>query len=338
MNSDKVFSLEHLRADPRMVEELYAHDKISPEARAYALDYLSSANQWGLWCSRVLLAIGSTLVLSGLIYFFAFNWSKIPPLIKLSSIQLGIVGCLIFTYFYTLKRLIGQNFLFCASFLVGVFMAVFGQIYQTGADAYKLFMMWSLMIFGWILISNFSPLWILWLAVTNLFIILWWDQGALPDHSMKYMVFIYLVILNSALLSLREYFAGDKDKFWMQQPWVRGVLVLAVLIPMAFPIIILIMNPSSNFSIIASAGLGLLGHTVMYSLYRYQRPNIKALAATILSLCIIAEVLALKVIAELPGMSDILMFLVMAVATLTIFSVTAIYLRKLMDILEVDHA
>jgi uncharacterized membrane protein len=97
----------------------------------------------------MLLVLGVSLITAGIIYFFAFNWLKIPPMIKLYSIQAGIIGCVGAAYYYSLQNTIGQICLLVASALMGVFMAVFGQIYQTGADAYQLFMMWSILpLFG----------------------------------------------------------------------------------------------------------------------------------------------------------------------------------------------
>ena len=65
---------------------------------------------------------------------------------KLGSVQLAIFGCLGAAYFQNLQQLPGKVLLLGASVLIGVFLAVFGQVYQTGADAYNLFTMWALLI------------------------------------------------------------------------------------------------------------------------------------------------------------------------------------------------
>ncbi|MBC8290414.1 MAG: DUF2157 domain-containing protein, partial [Planctomycetes bacterium] len=46
----------------------------------------------------------------------------------------------------------------------GVFLAVFGQVYQTGADEWLLFAGWAGLILPWTALSRFEALWILWLA------------------------------------------------------------------------------------------------------------------------------------------------------------------------------
>ncbi len=320
------------------MEELYAHGKITHEAKEYALDVLYPADKWGVWTSRLLLAIGSALVLCGIVYFFAFNWAKITPLVKLSSLQIGMVACLIGAYLYSLKRMSGQILLLSASVLTGVFMAVFGQIYQTGADAYQLFMMWSLLTLGWTLISNFAPQWIFWLAITNTFLVLWWDQGVLPERDMEYMIYTYLAVLNGGALALREYFVTDKAKEWLQPRWIRVLLTIAVLLPMLIPIVVWVVEPSRvTPSITTSAIIGLVGHGLMYAFYRYRMQDMWSLAAIALSVCIIVEAAGLKMLAEMFDSVEFFMFLLMGGMTLGIFTVAVIYLRKLIDVFEVDH-
>ena len=133
--ADKSRELEAIPANRKLVEQLYSQAQIGRAARDYALDYLYPRKLWGLWASRLLLALGVSLVLAGIIYFFAFNWARIDPLVKLMAIQVGMVGCLTGAYYYSLSSLYGRTLLLSASVLIGIFLAVFGQIYQTGADS-----------------------------------------------------------------------------------------------------------------------------------------------------------------------------------------------------------
>ncbi len=58
--------------------------------------------------------------------------------------------------------------------LVGALLALVGQIYQTGADTFELFAAWGLAILPWALVGRLSALWILWLAIANLAIVLYY--------------------------------------------------------------------------------------------------------------------------------------------------------------------
>lgn len=284
-------SLEQRPADLKLVESLYLRGKITAEARVYALSLLYPRRQWGIWIARLLVIIGTALVLSGLVYFFAFNWTKISPAVKLTTLQLAMISCLGAAYFYSLHRVTGQIFLLSATVLVGVFLAVFGQIYQTGADAYQLFMTWSLLTFGWTLISNFIAQWMLWLVVTNTFLILWWQQAALPTREMQFMISTYLIFFNGAVLALREYALVKKSHLWLKSYWIRRLLTLALLSLTLIPILVWILSYGNvTLSINISAAVGLLGQVVLYLLYRYRLPDLWSLAGAVLSVCIIIEV------------------------------------------------
>ncbi len=332
------YTLEQIPANRGLVEELYSHGKITREAREYALNLLYPHNQWGLWISRLLLTIGAALMLSGVVYLFAFNWAKITPAMKLSSIQFGIIGCLIGAYFFSLQRITGQVLLLSGSVLVGVFMAVFGQIYQTGADAYQLFMMWSLFALGWTLVSNFAVQWIFWLVITNIFIVLWWEQSALPTKEMKSMIFTYMAILNGSALALREYFTLEKAYEWLEARWTRVVLTIATLLIMLIPIVMWIGEPGrATKSVMLSGVVGLIGHGAAYYFYRYKLPDMWSLAATVLSGCIIVESVGFKIFYEMFRRTHSIMFLLMGLMTLGVFTYAIIYLRKTAKEMVAEH-
>ncbi len=338
-------NLQQIPADRKLVEKLYSHGKISGEAREYALNLLYPKN-WGLWISRMLLIFGTALILSGIVYFAAFNWQKIPYIVKLFSIQLSMMGCIVGAYYFTLDNVIGKILLLSSSIIVGVFMAVFGQIYQTGADSYQLFLMWSVLILGWTLISNFAGQWLVWLVVTNLAIILWGEKSVIAPSDFEDLVPSYLIILNATFLVLREYFAIYRRYEWLSGEWTQIILVAASLLTMLKPIAIWIMadleilfvaprrevrTPIMHFNAI----IGLIGHVLMYYFYRYKLQNIKLLAMIILSIGMILEVIALKLFLSPQHVSDILITLVgMILSTITIFRYAILHIKHLSHRME----
>ncbi len=99
--------------------------------------------------------------ITGISCFIAYNWNKIGNFTKMSIpltlIILGIIGWFTFQN----KLLYRQLFLFSSSFFIGTLFAVFGQIYQTGADPYTLFRNWGLFILIFSFVEKFYPLWTL---------------------------------------------------------------------------------------------------------------------------------------------------------------------------------
>jgi uncharacterized membrane protein len=111
---------------------------------------------WERFSRRALLLAGAGFLLAGIIFFFAYNWAALGKFVKLGIILLLVIAALPFSFRPTLG---GKLSLTAASVLTGVFLGVYGQIYQTGADSFTLFAAWALLILPWTLMSNFRPLW-----------------------------------------------------------------------------------------------------------------------------------------------------------------------------------
>lgn len=328
--------LEDIPINKSLIDSLYSHGKISLEARRHVLKLLATDRNWGLWASRLLLVLGTTSILAGIIFFFAFNWASFDSILKLSTIQVGIIICLFGASFYSLQDVGGQVLLLAGSILVGVFMAVFGQIYQTGADSYQLFMMWALLIFGWTLLSKFVAQWILLLIVMNLFLTLWWNQDVQYAREMEVMICSYLILLNGCALALREFFAIKKDYAWLQPRWTRIVIALVLVCNMFFPVCLWIFEVAA-ISLTISGIVGLIGHGIMVFVYRYKLRDMWVLTMTVLSLCILLEVFIGYQIIDITDSFSAGIFFLLGLLTLGIFTVASIYLRNALNKIGAHH-
>ncbi len=331
-------SLEQIPANRRLVEAMFSHGLITRAARDHALQLLYPHKSWGLWISRLLLVIGVSLTLAGLLYFFAFNWAKIPPAIKLGSVELAIIACLATAYGYGLDRLGGKIALLSASVLLGGFLAVFGQIYQTGADAYTLFMMWAILIAAWVVIAEFAALWAVWLVVSNLCLALYWDQTQ-RDTETEMLITSILAAFNLTFLGLREYFAHSGAS-WLAERWTRLILVMAVLACLLVPTIAYITEPgSASWSVAFGALFGVTTHAALFALYRYRLPDLWTLSAVLLSSCIIVEVFVVKLLAEIfERDAKAVFFFFAGVMTIGIFTLAITALRMIASTMEPSHA
>jgi uncharacterized membrane protein len=332
-------ALEQIPANRRLVEELFSHRLITWAARDRALQLLYPHKSWGLWSSRLLLVIGVSLILAGLLYFFAFNWARITPAVKLGSVELAIIACLAAAYGYGLDHLGGKISLLSASVLLGGFLAVFGQIYQTGADAYTLFMMWAILIAAWVVIAEFAALWAVWLVVTNLFLALYWDQAAQPNAETEALITSILAAFNLTFLGLREYFAHNGVS-WLAERWTRIILVIAVLVYLLIPTITYITEPGrASWSVVSGALFGVTAHAALFALYRYRLPDLWTRSAVLLSSCIIVEVAAVRLLAEIFERDTRAAFFFFAgVMTIGIFTLAITALRMIASTMEPSHA
>ena len=340
-------ALAQIPADRALVEALYAGGRISREARHYALALLYPRHEWGLWTARLLLALGAALMLAGVIYFFAFNWAKIPPAAKLAGIQMALIGCLAMACRASLKNLHGQLWLLAASVLTGVFLAVFGQIYQTGADAWQLFALWAVLVSGWTVIAAFAAQWLLWLLLVNTALWLWWDQAALPGEDMAFMILLWLTLFNGAALALREYFAVVRGCTWLAARWTRLLLTVTVLLFMLISAVVWVFEAeNASLSIKLSGTLGVIGHLALYYLYRHRLADFRSLTATVLSACIVLDCVVIKTLIIDPGrfishailLYEDALLLLTGLLTIGLFTAAALYLKRAARKMEVEHA
>lgn len=341
MNQESVSSntlLESIPVNRRLIDELYAHGKITREARVYALDVICPAQSWAYWVSKILLILASVLILAGVVYFFAYNWAKMSPFLKMGSIQLALLVSVFGAYFYSLKRISGQLCLISANVLTGVFMAVFGQIYQTGADAYQLFMMWSLLTLGWAVLSNFAAHWMLWLLVSNIFLALWWDQVKVLGRGSEALGFILLAGVNGLALAGREYVLRTKSWLWLDATWIRSVLGLATIFPLLIPTVNVVIdfNRASHYLVFAAI-CSVIGHVLFFIYYRYRNKDMWSLSLVVLSSCIFIEAAGLRVLAEMLNDFSFSMFLFSGLMTVAIFTLAVIYLRNTLETIKVKH-
>lgn len=184
---------------------------------------------WLRWGRNALLALAVGQILAGIGFFFAFNWAELPAFAKLGLIQGGIVLCVAGAWLGRDRRLAWEALLTAAAVLVGVLLAVFGQIYQTGADAYTLFVGWGLLILPWVALSRAVVPWVLWLAVVGVGASAYAVQIAIPmDWIRPEVVAVLLALFYAAALALSE-LAAWRGVEWLRALWLRRLLVGAIL-------------------------------------------------------------------------------------------------------------
>jgi len=184
-----------------------------------------SALDWRNFLQYFIASLGALFLMSGVIFFFAYNWADLSKVQKFSLLQVSIVLLAVFIIKQGVETHAGKLAVVAVAVLLGVLMAVFGQTYQTGADPYELFTAWACIIFPMALVVRFQVLWILWLLIANIAISLYVEQG-LGEH---YSVSLYAklgFLFNGAYLLTWELLAAKRFK-WMRKHFTTR-LVFAV--------------------------------------------------------------------------------------------------------------
>lgn len=159
--------------------------------------------EWIKFLKFLSIGAGAGFLLSGVIFFFAYNWSEMHRFTKM-----GIVGALMLAcyggVFLTKKNLIVQNVLITAmSVIVGVMLALYGQVYQLEADSYQMFLTWGLAILVWAIAADFYPLWLIEIGLFCMSIALYKNQGPSWRHFDENC---YLVLSPTFLFSVTAVF------------------------------------------------------------------------------------------------------------------------------------
>ncbi len=328
--------LKGVALDRHLLDELSQRGTISADVRLESLNWLHPAHLRARWAMVMLMAFGIALVLTGIIFFFAFNWASIPDLAKLALIEAGIILCAFGAWLLSRENLAGRLLLMAAAVLTGVFLAVFGQIYQTGADAWQLFALWAALITLWTLIGRFLPLWILWLGLINLAFYLWWDSTPLlrkDDTSALYLIHALMIGL---VLLAREWLLPDEDGpeseafHWLLPQWTRWLLLAGMLVFLFPPLMIWIANwETASLQVVLSALVAGVITLVLFLAFRFWRPDIPALAMEFLMICILV-VMGLAILLYDNLFDSLGTTFFTAISAIICFAAAAGYLRHLL--------
>ncbi|MGP5312721.1 DUF2157 domain-containing protein [Psychrobacter faecalis] len=172
----------------RTIEQLLQQDILplkNAEAAATHLEVYPSKRTWLDFFDKALLIVGAVALVLSLVFFIAYNWQNLGKIGKFALVE-GALAITIALYvslsFRQLRQrfqLIRQLLLLVASIITGSLLALFGQVYQTGADTWQLFFAWAILIIPWVVIARFPALWLLWLGLINACLALYLDVANL---------------------------------------------------------------------------------------------------------------------------------------------------------------
>lgn len=338
---DRAASIPQLR-------RLLADDVLQPDEVRHMEKQIRGQLPWKLWLDRGLLSLAVALIVSGIGYFFAHNWTHLTDTDKLGLAGGAVLIAFLGSLYAGADHFVGKLLLLAASLLVGVFIAVFGQIYQTGADTYELFQAWALLILPWVALGRFVPLWLFWIGLLNLTVGFYWPVslnrpfgifGVLDSEACFRAETISLFVLNFIALAIREGSSRTVKVPWLDRHWSAWILLAATLTPATCETIFEILqtwnwstsaNPSSVFihCVLALVLYAALIGGIFAYFFRIH-PSLPALSMAVLGACCVLITLAARVFVFNggPDMAGVLML--MAIVILLIFGGGVFLLREI---------
>ena len=214
------------KIDREDIQIIARHSNLSEQSIHQLLksNIYSNNKSWYSFLKLFFISLGVVFTTAGIIFFFAYNWVDLNKFVKIGLIQ-GLIIAIAAVVLFSKLSLDIKNILFTAvSILVGVLFAVFGQIYQTGANAYDFFLGWTMAIAMWVVISNYPPLWVVFIVLINTTVLLYAEQVA-RDWS---GVFICTLLFSINVLFLIFFLIAKKLNNSLNAPnWFTSIIALA---------------------------------------------------------------------------------------------------------------
>lgn len=154
----------------RQIARLLKGGSLTPETcqRIYAFCGIRpSDTQWRQFLIPVLGFLGLLSLVAGAVFFVAWNWAWLPKMAKFALAELLIVALSVVVWWRWYSTL-ARSALLAAGLGFGALLALYGQIYQTGADSWELFRAWLCVLLPLALIARQNSLWFCSWLVANL--------------------------------------------------------------------------------------------------------------------------------------------------------------------------
>ncbi len=120
-----------------------------------------------------------TQAVAAILFFYAANWWDMAPALKVVGLDLLLVLCALGALAAPAGGFVRSAWTTAGAVLSGVLLGVHGQIWQTGADAWELFALWSGLAVAWALAARSDAAWLV-AVLTATAAALRWTAGVAP--------------------------------------------------------------------------------------------------------------------------------------------------------------
>lgn len=176
--------------------------------------------------SRRLAALGlaaAALVqaVAAILFFYAANWWGMAPALKVAGLDLLLVLCALGALASPPGSFARSAWAAAGAVLSGVLFGVHGQIWQTGADAWELFAVWSGLAIVWAVAARSDAAWLVAVLTATAALGRWVDAAASPVWLSHQWEFSFVAMAPLAVGGL--WLAAERRNGWL----VPVVLALA---------------------------------------------------------------------------------------------------------------
>jgi uncharacterized membrane protein len=203
--------------------------------RALTENVYAGRTQWTRFLNFFLVGLGVAFSFSGIVFFFAYNWNDLHRFAKMGTVVALVIACVATALLSKENRTYRNIAITGASLLVGALFAVFGQVYQTNTATWELFFIWTIFIAAWVIVADFTPLWLLFLALINATVMYCWEYR---DDILLYDI---LFIINAGFVIACE-FLPRVCKLRKKPEWLLYTVSLIAVLAITLAVITCIID------------------------------------------------------------------------------------------------
>lgn len=250
--------------------------------------------RWASFLQKTALALACLLLASALICWVAANWELASAFQKLAGAQALLIAVVLVTWrlVYLPAAHSDPNFSVTAvttgvaAVGTGALLALVGQIYQTGADSWELFLWWAVLLLPWLVALPSVFLGLLCAVLLNTAAVLYlgiYGGGFAPGHAQWVATGFLLAAMNGLLLACWEWASR-----WLGDRWRIGARCLALFV-YGWLLVAALAALDLDRSVLAGAAPGLLAAALIFRVYTAWRLDMAiASAAAFTGLCLLS--------------------------------------------------
>ena len=286
---------------------------------------LPGARGWRAFLDALLLWSGAVALAAAMVFFIAHNWNELGRYAKFALVEVPLAIAVVAYWRLGPERATGKAALLVAAILLGVLLALLGQTYQTGADTWELFATWAALITPWVIVGRFAGLWMLWLALLNVAIVLYFMvfPGLFGLVFSREHQLWWLFAFDTLALVCWELAARRVD--WLAERWAPRLLAIVS----GTAITLLVMHAIFDWR--EQSGTALIVYPAWlagaYAVYRVKMQDLLVLAGGCLSLIVVVTAFLSKHLLGSHGQAGV--FLLIALAIIGMAAAAGWWLKQL---------
>ena len=311
------------------IDRLATQGHLTAATRLEARQACRDDTIWLRWAGYGLVSLAIGHLLTAIVFFFAFNWAAMSGTTKLTLIGAGLVMSTLGFALLRPQALFQQIAGIAATVFTGVLFAVIGQIYQTGADAWQLFALWTALSLPFMLIARNAVHSLLWLVIANTAWLTFTAQYAEPlDWFAAELSLTIAGLAFIAVLIGREVLVQRFGQSWLDYAWTRVLTVIAVIGHLGVVTAMVIVEPEDTTT---GRGIGAAGFCIAcVTIVLYYGKNRAGFAAACLgaaALTAMVGTLLIRILIEITDAVEVVLVLGTA-GNLALLALFARWLKK----------